>query len=330
MTLCANLVKLPACRAGKTKIDLLPEQNNEKGLKEAAPPIVPLQNPGYMYKFQGQEHQDEFGLNWDSFKYRNYMPDIGRFFNVDPLAEDYVYNGPYNFAENRVINSRELEGLEAWESINNWTDKEVKAYSETVSQRAEEYRNNSTSCTCEDFAINVLIDFASENNLPVTIENGEGVFNSNSEKFNNIDDFRNSILTTTGASDLQNNNNTVQIIEGENSLQNAGPGDILLNRNDDNIATHVQLVSSVDENNVNIQQGNSGVLNRIPGASKVLGAGNPNSSFYTGTNIQSGSYNKSKGSFTRNGNTTTNATTSFNLERRQWNFKVFNFRQNPQ
>ena len=66
----------------------------------------------YKYKFQGQERQDEFGLNWDSFKYRNYMPDIGRFFNIDPLAEQYSYQSPYNFAENRVVDGYELEGLE--------------------------------------------------------------------------------------------------------------------------------------------------------------------------------------------------------------------------
>src|SRR5690606_4766079 len=57
----------------------------------------------YKYKFQGQERQDEFGLNWDSFKYRNYMPDIGRFWVVDPLAEDYVHNSTYAFSENKVI-----------------------------------------------------------------------------------------------------------------------------------------------------------------------------------------------------------------------------------
>ena len=68
------------------------------------------------WKFQGQEHQEELGLNWISFKYRNYDPAIARFFNVDPLAEDYVYNGVYNFAENRVIDGIELEGLE-WKSI---------------------------------------------------------------------------------------------------------------------------------------------------------------------------------------------------------------------
>lgn len=40
------------------------------------------------------------------------MPDIGRFFNIDPLADKYVYNSPYAFSENHVVAHRELEGLE--------------------------------------------------------------------------------------------------------------------------------------------------------------------------------------------------------------------------
>ncbi len=32
---------------------------------------------------------------------------------IDPLAEKYPYNGVYNFSENRVIDARELEGLES-------------------------------------------------------------------------------------------------------------------------------------------------------------------------------------------------------------------------
>jgi RHS repeat-associated protein len=64
------------------------------------------------YKFQGQEHIDDLDLGWDSFKWRNHMPDIGRFFNIDPLAEKYVYNSPYAFSENQVVAHRELEGLE--------------------------------------------------------------------------------------------------------------------------------------------------------------------------------------------------------------------------
>jgi hypothetical protein len=33
--------------------------------------------------------------------------------SIDPLSEKYVHNGVYNFSENRVIDARELEGLEA-------------------------------------------------------------------------------------------------------------------------------------------------------------------------------------------------------------------------
>src|SRR5690606_11826241 len=65
------------------------------------------------WKFQGQEHIEDMGLNWISFKWRNHDPAIGRFFNVDPLAESYVHNSPYAFSENKVISHIELEGLEA-------------------------------------------------------------------------------------------------------------------------------------------------------------------------------------------------------------------------
>jgi RHS repeat-associated protein len=64
------------------------------------------------FKFQGQEHIDDLDLGWDSFKWRNHQPDIGRFFNIDPLADSYVYNSPYAFSENHVTSHVELEGLE--------------------------------------------------------------------------------------------------------------------------------------------------------------------------------------------------------------------------
>ena len=39
-------------------------------------------------------------------------PAIGRFWQVDPLATDYVYNSPYAFQENKLGLGVELEGLE--------------------------------------------------------------------------------------------------------------------------------------------------------------------------------------------------------------------------
>jgi RHS repeat-associated protein len=64
------------------------------------------------YKFQGQEHVDDLDLNWDSFKWRNHQPDLGRFFNVDPLAEEFPYNSVYAFSENKLGLGTELEGKE--------------------------------------------------------------------------------------------------------------------------------------------------------------------------------------------------------------------------
>jgi hypothetical protein len=43
-------------------------------------------------------------------------PSIGRFFQVDPLAADYVYNSTYAFQENKLGMGIELEGLELIDS----------------------------------------------------------------------------------------------------------------------------------------------------------------------------------------------------------------------
>jgi RHS repeat-associated protein len=75
-------------------------------------------------RFQGQEHIGDLGLNWDSFKWRNHQPDIGRFFGVDPLAEKYYYNSPYAFSENKVVAHVELEGLESYYTM----DKQGEGY----------------------------------------------------------------------------------------------------------------------------------------------------------------------------------------------------------
>jgi RHS repeat-associated protein len=75
--------------------------------------LEPVLDPlPYNYKYQGQERQDEMGLNWDSFKWRNYDYAIGRFMSIDPLTEKYTYNSPYAFQENKMGMGRELEGLE--------------------------------------------------------------------------------------------------------------------------------------------------------------------------------------------------------------------------
>ena len=112
--------------------------------------ILSLSNVPYKYKYQGQERQDELDLNWDSFKWRNYDYAIGRFMSVDPLAEDYNYQSPYNFAENRVVDGNELEGLE-WENFMSGFSKpkDLKVQSPSANAQKQSYNittlNNSKS-----------------------------------------------------------------------------------------------------------------------------------------------------------------------------------------
>lgn len=76
---------------------------------------VPLtgKNTDYRYRFQGQEEDSEMYGGAVSYKYRVHDPRLGRFLSLDPLAPEYPWNSPYAFSENRVIDARELEGLEA-------------------------------------------------------------------------------------------------------------------------------------------------------------------------------------------------------------------------
>ncbi len=83
-------------------------------------PKLPVRvNPGYYrYGFQGQETDNELKGTGNSvnFKYRVHDPRIGRFLSIDPLEKDYPWNSPYAFAENRMIDGLDLEGLEYLDS----------------------------------------------------------------------------------------------------------------------------------------------------------------------------------------------------------------------
>jgi len=78
----------------------------------------------YRYGFQGQESDDEIKGEGNSvnYKYRMHDPRVGRFFAVDPLAPKYPHNSPYAFSENIVIHGKELEGLEVYFFMLDFTD----------------------------------------------------------------------------------------------------------------------------------------------------------------------------------------------------------------
>jgi RHS repeat-associated protein len=88
-------------------------------------------------KFISQELDDDLGLNWYQFRYRNHDPQIGRFVQIDPLSDKYEYNSTYAYAENKVGRGFDLEGLELSEFNVNRDIQDVRSGKITADQLRE-------------------------------------------------------------------------------------------------------------------------------------------------------------------------------------------------
>lgn len=91
----------------------------------------------YRFGFNGKENDNEvkggIGSQQD-YGMRVYDPRIGRFLSVDPLTRSFPWNSPYSFAENDVIRSIDLDGLEKYE-LSSW-DPGLNAVNATREERA--------------------------------------------------------------------------------------------------------------------------------------------------------------------------------------------------
>ena len=72
--------------------------------------VVPTIRSSYNYKYNGKELQDELNLNLYDYGARNYDAAIGRFFNMDRYAFEFMPISPYNYAANNPISNIDLNG----------------------------------------------------------------------------------------------------------------------------------------------------------------------------------------------------------------------------
>src|SRR5690606_4632291 len=121
---------------------------------------------------------------------------------------------------NPILNFDPL-GDTSWPIKNKWNNKTIQNYRNYAANAWKSYQKNGTKCTCEDFSLGVLIDYASKNNLPLVIVNGSGTYSAASDKFSDSKSFKNAVQSTTAARDTQRKENTSKL-----SLSSIKAGDV--------------------------------------------------------------------------------------------------------
>ncbi len=87
-----------------------------------------LQHEGYNFAVNGSKHnygfgckeeQDELGLGWIDITARNYDPALGRWMNIDPLADQMRRHSPYNYAFDSPLMFIDPDGMAPFDVVVN-------------------------------------------------------------------------------------------------------------------------------------------------------------------------------------------------------------------
>ena len=129
------------------------------GLRVDAPHFKSDIAPENSYLYNGKENNEELGLNWLSFGFREYDPAIGRFPSVDPIADQFAHVSGFNYAENDPVGHVDLWGLQK-AKFKNGTESNTGPISQ---QKLNDFNNDIDKKTAELGGPNVTIPSLQQN-----------------------------------------------------------------------------------------------------------------------------------------------------------------------
>ena len=250
-------------------------------------PVRQYNSNSYNFGYQGSLKDDEISGSGNHYttEFRELETRLGRWWSLDPKSSFFAWQSPFVSMNNNPILLNDVLGDSAWSYKNKWDDKFISKYREFSATKTEEYKKNGSNFTCEDYALSIAVDFASQNNLPFQFTNETGTFDPTSDVYTNVDQFKSAIQEFSGANDLANSKNT-----SETNIKDAQKGDIILLKLDkDNPKfNHTQVITKTTSSQVDINQG--GLFGRAF-------ANSPKNTFYGGKELSQGSYYKGKNSY---------------------------------